>query len=112
MNAGFIALACILGIIVCGFAGWMFWRWREARDIEAEARVAENMRRASERTNLDDAKGLIEQIDQVRAVQRELKSAFARRELDGGVKSAADHPLYVQAQEKLEELHEELMGLI
>lgn len=63
-------------------------------------------------TNLDDAIAIVDQIDRVRAVQRELKAAFARSELDGGAKAAVDHPLYLEAAAKLEELHDEMMGLI
>ena len=61
------------------------------------------------RTNLDDAKELVREIDKVRAVMRELKAAFARSELDGGVKAAPRHPLYIECEEALAALHEQLM---
>lgn len=108
MNAGFIALACILGIIVCAFVGWMFWRWAEARQAEAALRDMT----AAMQTNVDDAVDLISRIECLRAVQRELKSAFARSDLDGGAKAALSHPLYIQVQEELDELHDQLMMLV
>lgn len=107
MNAGFIALACILGIIVCGFVGWMFWRWRESVDAESKAFAS-----VSEWTNIDDASEIVWKIDLLRGVQRELKSAFARSDLDGGAKAALSHPLYIQVQEELDELHDRLMTLV
>lgn len=64
------------------------------------------------RTNIDDALEIVHQIDQVRAVIRELKAAFARSELDGGVKAAPRHPLYIQCEQRLETLHEQLMMVI
>lgn len=64
------------------------------------------------RTNLDDALEIVAEIDQVRSILRELKSAFARSELDGGVKAAPRHPLWIQAEERLAELHEQLMMVI
>ena len=108
MNAGFIALACILGIIVCGFVGWMFWRWSDARKAEAALRDMT----AAMVTNVDDAVDIISRIECLRAVQRELKSAFARSDLDGGAKAALSHPLYIQVQEELDELHDQLMMLV
>lgn len=66
----------------------------------------------SSRTNVDDALGIVAEIDQVRAVLRELKAAFARSELDGGVKAAPRHPLYTQCEERLATLHDQLMLLI
>lgn len=63
-------------------------------------------------SNLRDAIEIVAEIDRVRGVCSELKSAFARRELDGGVKASYMHPLYVQAQERLAELHDQLIVLI
>lgn len=108
MNAGFIALACILGIIVCAFVGWMFWRWAEAR--KAETTMADMF--TAMRTNVDDAADIVWQISIRRDIQRELKSAFARSDLDGGAKAALSHPLYIQVQEELDELHDQLMMLV
>lgn len=62
--------------------------------------------------NLWRAAHLVEQISEVRGVVAELKSAFARNELDGGVKATYDHPLYIQAQARLAELHEQLLMVI
>lgn len=64
------------------------------------------------RTNIDDAIEVVCEIDQVRAVQRELKAAFARSELDGGVKAAPSHPLYIECEERLATLHEQLILII
>lgn len=63
-------------------------------------------------TNLDDAIAIVARIAQVRAVQTELRSAFAKRELDGGAKAAFDHPLYQQAVAELGDLHERMTLLI
>lgn len=65
-----------------------------------------------ERTNLDDALEIVAEIDAVRSVVRELKAAFAKSELDGGVKAVVRHPLYIEAQAKLDELHDQLMMVI
>lgn len=62
--------------------------------------------------NLWIAANLIADIESVRAVQREIRSAFARSELDGGVKAAPRHPLYIEAEERLAELHDQLMMVI
>lgn len=64
------------------------------------------------RTNLDDALEIVHEIDDVRSVIRELKAAFARSELDGGAKAAPSHPLYVEAEERLAALHDQLMMVI
>jgi hypothetical protein len=65
-----------------------------------------------EPTNFTRAVMIIDQLYDVRAVIRELKSAFARSELDGGVKGVLTHPLYLRAIEEQERLHNELMELI
>lgn len=62
--------------------------------------------------NLERALALVERIERMRAIQRELRSAFARSELDGGAKAAPDHPLYRDAEAELERLHAALMILI
>ena len=63
-------------------------------------------------SNLEIATGIVREIEQVRGVVAELKSAFARNQLDGGVKAAYTHPLYIQAQARLAELHEQMMMVI
>ena len=63
-------------------------------------------------TNLEDALAIVAKIERVRSVQRELKAAFARDELDGGAKTALTHPLYVQCAAGLAELHDALKLLI
>lgn len=100
-----VALATILGILVSLFIGYAIRQWWEARR-EEDARAAEAW------TNLDDALLIVEQIDRVRSVQRELKASFARSELDGGAKAALSHPLYLDAEHELDSLHERLMLLI
>ncbi len=67
---------------------------------------------ASGRTNLDDALDIVAEIDRIRSIQRELKSAFAKSELDGGVKAAPRHPLFIEAQARLDALHDRLMMVI
>lgn len=64
------------------------------------------------RTNIDDALEIVHEIDQVRSVVRELKAAFARSELDGGVKAAPRHPLYVECEERLATLHDQLLMVL
>lgn len=64
------------------------------------------------RTNIDDALEIVHEIDQARSVIRELKAAFARSELDGGVKAALQHPLYIECEARLDALHEQLMQVI
>ncbi|AYB70122.1 hypothetical protein SEA_ONEIAGILLIAN_12 [Microbacterium phage OneinaGillian] len=60
------------------------------------------------RTNIDDALEIVADIQKLYSVQRELKAAFARSELDGGVKAAPSHPLYVECEERLEKLRDQL----
>jgi len=67
---------------------------------------------APARTNIDDAIEIVRDIERVRLVVMELKSAFAKSELDGGVKAVVKHPLYIEAQERLNLLHEQLMMVI
>ncbi|QKO02764.1 hypothetical protein SEA_KELCOLE_11 [Microbacterium phage Kelcole] len=76
--------------------------------LEASHLLAEHV----DRTNIDDALEIVTEIDHVRAVIRELKAAFARSELDGGAKAAPKHPLYVECEERLAKLHDELMMVI
>lgn len=63
-------------------------------------------------SNLGKALSLVEDITKLRAVQKAVRDMFARRELEGGVKAAFDHPLYLQAQARIEELEEALIILI
>ncbi|AWN07778.1 hypothetical protein HOT31_gp107 [Microbacterium phage Hendrix] len=84
---------------------------------DGEAEIVESWRTdwrlpGEHTSNLEDALVLIDVIASIRSVQRELKSAFAKSELDGGAKAAFVHPLYVQAQEQLDRLHDQLMMLI
>lgn len=62
--------------------------------------------------NLDDALAIVDRIERIRSLQRELRGAFARSELDGGAKEAAAHPLYLEAEDELRSLHDELVILI
>ena len=62
--------------------------------------------------NLWRATRVVRELERVRGVVAELKSAFARNELDGGVKAAYTHPLYVQAQARIAELHQQLLTVI
>lgn len=108
---GVIALGVVLGIVMLFFLGYAIRAWLEARRQDEE-KIAEQMVRDESFTNLDRATELIDQMYDMRAIQRELKSAFAGRELDGGAIAAMKHPLYIQAEEKLRELHDDLMILI
>lgn len=83
------------------------------RSLDApKAEPEEDPGRNPEVDNLWRAVQIVRETDQLRGVVAELKSAFARNELDGGVKAASDHPLYIQAQARLTELHEQLVVLI
>lgn len=62
--------------------------------------------------NLEDAKELIKEISELKEIQRRLKDAFAKDELDGGALAALDHPLYLQAAEEIKRLEEEFKQLI
>lgn len=61
-----------------------------------------------QRTNIDDALEIVADIQKIYSVQRELKAAFARSDLDGGVKAAPSHPLYAECEERLEKLRDQL----
>ncbi|QUE25562.1 hypothetical protein SEA_SADLAD_15 [Microbacterium phage SadLad] len=93
-------------------------RTREAAETRIAAatifptRTFEIREAHEQRTNIDDALEIVAEIDRVRSVIRELKAAFAKSELDGGAKAAPSHPLYIQAQAKLDELHDQLMQVI
>lgn len=63
-------------------------------------------------TNLDQGMAISMEINALKTTQKALKDAFAHRELDGGPKAALEHPLYLQAQARIEELEEELTLLI
>lgn len=101
---GVIALATILGIFVCLFLGYAWHRWREARKQE--------LLEEAEYSNLVRAKDIVHEIDELRALQRELKSAFKNDELDGGWRAALQHPLYLDAERAIEKLQEQLKILI
>ena len=62
--------------------------------------------------NLDDALAILDRIERLRALQRELRAAFVRSELDGGAKGALGHPLYIEAEDQLRSLHDQLMILV
>lgn len=76
----------------------------ERHHLEVAAR-AENL-------SLQKAVVIVASIDGYRAVMREIKAAFVGDELNGGPKGALTHPLYLQAQARIAELHEEMKGLI
>jgi hypothetical protein len=62
--------------------------------------------------NLDRARMITTEIMELGTLQGALKAAFRNDELDGGWKAALDHPLYIQAEERIVSLREELRGLI
>lgn len=63
-------------------------------------------------SNLEKGKRIVSEIEQCRGVQQMLKNAFAHRHLDGGALAALDHPLYLDAQKRIEVLEEEFTQLI
>lgn len=65
-----------------------------------------------EHSNLDKAIHIVDEIKKLKDVMNALKGAFVHRELEGGVKAAFDHPLYLDAADKIAELEEELTLLI
>lgn len=65
-----------------------------------------------EDSNLDKAIRISEEIDALQNVMKKLKSAFVHRELEGGVKAAFTHPLYLEAEQRIAELEEQLTLLI
>lgn len=62
--------------------------------------------------NLEAARELVKEISELKEIQRRLKDAFAKDELDGGALTALDHPLYLQASEEINRLEEEFKQLI
>lgn len=62
--------------------------------------------------NLEKAKRIVTEIDQCRSVQQRLKDTFSRRGLDGGAMAAMDHPLYLEAQKRIDVLQEDFVVLI
>lgn len=66
----------------------------------------------TQHSNLDKAINIVDQINKVVAVQKALKGAFVHRALEGGVKAAFTHPLYLEAEAKIQELEEQLTLLI
>ena len=63
-------------------------------------------------SNLGKAKRIVSEITVLRDIQKALKSAFAHRELDGGPLAALEHPLYLEAEQKIQALEEEFTQLI
>lgn len=62
--------------------------------------------------NLDRATEICDEVEGLLRVQGELKRAFKNDELDGGWKTALEHPLYLQAEARKVALQDELKGLI
>jgi hypothetical protein len=63
-------------------------------------------------TNLEKAKQIVDESKELREVQNHLRAAFKNDELDGGWQTALEHPLYLQAAERLQELKQQLKELI
>jgi hypothetical protein len=61
--------------------------------------------------NFDRAADLVLEINEVRAVVRELKAALTR-EMDYNAEMMASHPLMIAAEAELKRLHGELVILI
>lgn len=62
--------------------------------------------------NLEKAAVIASEIQDLLLVQKTLKDTFHHRELDGGPTAALKHPLYIQAQIRIDELREDLTILI
>lgn len=84
---------------------------REALFEQMERHHLETAARA-ENLSLQKATVIVASIESYRAVQREIKAAFVGDELNGGPKGALTHPLYLLAQARIAELHEEMKELI
>lgn len=61
-------------------------------------------------TNVQKGVEIVSQITELKALQKELKSSFS--ELEGSWRGALTHPLYLQAEERILELQDDLKGLI
>lgn len=79
------------------------------RSLEAPKASAQEPRAIG---NLPEAMRIAAEIERIHFVVTELKSAFARRELHGGPRAPYSHPLHIEARNRLDELHEQLMVLI
>jgi hypothetical protein len=62
--------------------------------------------------NVDRAIEISRRLSDIVLMRGELKRTFANRELDGGATAAYDHPLWVSTEREIEDLREELVGLI
>lgn len=62
--------------------------------------------------NLGRASMIVNELADLAGVQSALKAAFKNDELDGGWKTALEHPLYLQAEARKASLQDELKGLI
>lgn len=62
--------------------------------------------------NLERGLQIVEELELVAGLRREIIRAFVDQELDGGRAAAYTHPLYLQAGERADNLREELRGLI
>lgn len=63
-------------------------------------------------SNLNRGRRISVEIYELLLLQKTLKDAFYHRQLDGGPVAALTHPLYLEAQAKIEELQEELVHII
>lgn len=62
--------------------------------------------------DLARAAEIVDEVEALKRLQAELRRAFAGDELDGGWKTALEHPIYLKADARITNLHEELKGLI
>lgn len=62
--------------------------------------------------NLERAMMIVAEIDQAILVQKALVRAFVADELEGGREAAYAHPLWEQARVRIDNLREEMKGLI
>lgn len=62
--------------------------------------------------DVERATTIVRELNELAGVQSALKAAFKNDELDGGWKTALEHPLYLQAEARKASLQDELKGLI
>lgn len=98
-NPGVIALSVILGVIVCGFAGYAFWRWQTARHDDL-------LREATVDSELSEACKIAAEIRSIRIYLTELRAASdaAPGGPDVTIAMLHVHPLRQRAEDRIEYL--------
>lgn len=104
MRVPFIALAVILGLIVCGFLGYVYWRWREARDEEMKTAATVDR-------ELSRACAIAAEIRSIEVFLAELQVASDLAPGSGAVSTAMYHvhPLRQRAEDRIKHLQAVLL---